>query len=122
MPCVLVVDDDQDLCEFLTYALTGCGVAACVATSPEQAEDYLKASYPSVALIDYQFPCGERITNLVEKLRTSFPRTKLVLITGHSSISDIAAKYGFQHWIQKPFVPEKLQELVVRLANENYPD
>jgi len=96
---VLVVDDEEMICEFLASELESEGYSASSATSGREALERVEAERPDIALIDLimeDMP-GLAVMNTIGK---TSPDTVCIVITGHApqesaiAASDLGA-YGY---------------------------
>src|SRR5436309_3364267 len=55
---VLIVDDDEELCEVLDFACKEMKIPAHVARTVEQAKQWLDSNRPSLVILDIMLPGG----------------------------------------------------------------
>lgn len=112
---VLIIEDDPDVAFGCEQALQLEGIAAQCVGSAEQARRRLGRDFRGVVVSDIRLPNMDGMTFLREIL-TIDPELPVVLITGHGDISMAvqAMKDGAHDFIQKPFAPEYLVEVVRR--------
>ena len=110
---LLLLEDDQILCETLEHFLTRAGYDIDVALSMEEAEDLTFENKYDLYLLDINLPQGSGL-ELLEALRYAEDTTPTIFITALSDMSSIAEgfKLGAIDYIKKPFDPE---ELLIRL-------
>jgi DNA-binding NtrC family response regulator len=120
-PLVLVVDDDQDLCDNLWDLLRDRGYRVAVAHNEREAAAQLGNAAVRVVLIDMKLPEGDgvEVYRLVRRLN---PEARAVLITGHRSeteqkVQDIV-KEGADAVCYKPFDVPRMLEVLDRLSKE----
>ena len=114
LPLVLVVDDDDDLCENLWDLLRDRGYRLSIAHDAEQAVEQIRGS-TKVVLLDLKLPGlgGDEVFRLV---RQSNPAARVVLITGYqtemgSTVSRLQNE-GVDAICYKPFdIPDLLKKL-----------
>ena len=118
-PLVLVVDDDQDLCENLWEILRERGYRVCVAHDLPDAEKKLAEHRFHVVLIDLKLPTGTGQA-LLRTLRNVDPEARAVLITGHRSEMEsqvqTAMDAGANAVCYKPFDVQNLLATVETLS------
>lgn len=118
-PLVLVVDDDQDLCENLWDLLRERGFRVCLAHGETQGTERLRDRTYQVVLIDLKLPDGSGF-HLFEVLREANPEAFAVLITGHRAEMDerigqlLAQGAAAVHY--KPFDVSKLLSTLEHLV------
>ncbi len=112
---VLIIEDDPDVALGCEQALQLEGIAAECVGSAEQARRRLGRDFRGVVISDIRLPKMDGMIFLREILAID-PELPVVLITGHGDISMAvqAMKDGAQDFIQKPFAPEYLVEVVRR--------
>jgi len=114
-PLVLVVDDDDELCANLWDLLRERGYRVCLAHDERDAAKRLKDSAFQLVLIDMRLPKGDG-TTVFRLVRSTNPKARTVLITGHRSEMDLAVQQvlaeGADAVCYKPFdVPALLDSL-----------
>jgi signal transduction histidine kinase/DNA-binding response OmpR family regulator len=121
---VLIVDDDVDTCEMLTFALGLLGAEAQASTSVSEAFVSISDWRPDVLLTDINMP-GEDGYSLINKLRTSpseygaaLPVIALTALARPED-SEQALSAGFQLHLSKPVDIEELAEAIVNLAKKS---
>ena len=112
---VLIVEDDPDVALGCEQALQLEGIAAECVGSAEQARRRVGRDFRGVVISDIRLPKMDGMSFLREILAVD-PELPVVLITGHGDVSMAvqAMKDGAQDFIQKPFAPEYLVEVVRR--------
>ncbi|MEO8406947.1 MAG: sigma-54 dependent transcriptional regulator [Oxalobacteraceae bacterium] len=112
---VLIIEDDPDVALGCEQALQLEGIAAECVGSAEQARCRLGRDFRGVVISDIRLPKMDGMSFLREILNID-PELPVVLITGHGDISMAvqAMKDGAHDFIQKPFAPEYLVEVVRR--------
>lgn len=103
-PCILIVDDDENVVFALTSWLEGHGCQVFSTCSSQTAFDFLKVSEPAVALLDIVLP-GMNGLALGAEIRSRWPDCQFLLITGHSSVETAAdaIRLGAYDYLCKPF-------------------
>ena len=116
---VLIIEDDPDVRLGCEQALQLEGILTESVASAEAAKQLLCKDFRGVIVSDIRLPRMDGMTFLREVMAVD-PQLPVVLITGHGDISMAvqAMKDGAHDFIQKPFSPEYLVE-VVRRALEN---
>ncbi len=102
-PTLLLVDDDPVYCEVLGDALSDRHFSVSIAHDVPSALTQLNQSLPDFAVIDLKMP-GPSGLELVEKLHTMNPETRIIVLTGYASIATAveAIKLGATHYLTKP--------------------
>ncbi len=112
---VLIIEDDPDVALGCEQALQLEGIATECAGSAEQARRRLGRDFRGVVVSDIRLPKMDGMAFLREMLALD-PELPVVLITGHGDVTMAvqAMKDGAYDFIQKPFPPEYLVEVVRR--------
>lgn len=113
---ILVVDDEEDICELLSEILEGTGYNVTKASNGKEALDILnsKPDYFDLIATDVRMPMMDGVTLLDEFKRLPHSsRTKFIFITGGTNI-DIEKEYSssIDGYIYKPFDEEKILSAV----------
>jgi FixJ family two-component response regulator len=112
-PPVYIIDDDAKVREALTLLLAKSGIAS----QPfESAEDFLAAlpeGQPVCGLVDVCLPDMSGL-ELLKALKKRNLESALIMISGHGNVPMAveAMRHGAVHFIEKPFDPETLLDLV----------
>ncbi|HEY8906698.1 MAG TPA: sigma-54 dependent transcriptional regulator [Rhodoferax sp.] len=112
---VLIIEDDPDVRLGCEQALQLEGILTESVASAEEAKLLLGKDFRGVIVSDIRLPRMDGMTFLREVLAVD-AQLPVVLITGHGDISMAvqAMKDGAHDFIQKPFSPEYLVEVVRR--------
>ncbi|MEW6664902.1 MAG: response regulator transcription factor [Thermodesulfobacteriota bacterium] len=112
---LLVVDDEEDILELLTYHLTREGFKVQCAASGEEALQLIQSSGYSLILLDLMLP-GLDGLEVARRLKTN-PATRdipIVMLTAKGEDSDVVTglELGADDYIPKPF---SLKVLIARV-------
>ena len=115
MPKVLIVDDEVDICEMMSFTFDSHGYETFVAHDAAAAFELVQKEDPDLVVSDIRMPKGGGM-KLLENIKNHNPeRPKVFLITGYSdNTREEAIAAGAEDVLAKPI---KLQELVDRIAN-----
>ncbi len=102
-PSLLLVDDDDVLCETLGRALTKRGFDVRTALSAEEATRSAQENPPEYAVVDLRLPDRSGL-ELISTLIRLDPHTRIVVLTGYGSIATAveAIKLGATYYLAKP--------------------
>jgi DNA-binding response OmpR family regulator len=121
-PLVLVVDDDEALCESLWDVFRDRKLRVAIAHSEGQALKSLDEQRYHVVLVDLKLPGGDG-RNLLKLLREGHPDIRTVMITGHpeefGEFISSAQKLGADAVCCKPFDLKSLLKTIERLTRRN---
>jgi DNA-binding response OmpR family regulator len=109
---ILVVDDDETICELLDIALTDEGHEVRCAQTIGRALELIRERAPDVILFDMRLPDGDG-GQLVARYR-ELPHTgaRLIAVSAISNLREEAAEIGVDAALSKPFDLENLLTLV----------
>jgi CheY-like chemotaxis protein/anti-sigma regulatory factor (Ser/Thr protein kinase) len=121
---VLIVDDDADTCEMLTFALNQRGAEAQASATVSDAFTSIAEWHPDVLLTDINMP-GEDGYALINKLRASnsengahIPVIALTAMARQED-SEQALMAGFQLHLSKPVDIQELTEAIANLTKKS---
>ncbi len=106
---VLVVDDDQEICELLQEYLTTQGYVVNTVNDGEQMYRHIEQyDYPDLILLDVMLP-GEDGFSLCQAVRRT-SSTPIIMLTAVSDDTDqiIGLEIGADDYLAKPFNPRHL--------------
>ncbi len=111
----LIIEDDPDVRLGCEQALQLEGIPTAGVASAEEAESIVTPDFPGVVVSDIRLPRMDGLS-FQRKLAEIDPELPVVLITGHGDVSMAvqAMKDGAYDFIQKPFPPEHLVDVVRR--------
>lgn len=112
---VLLVEDETDIREMLTFALERAGFVVASAESAEQALTRLDGPLPALVIIDWMLP-GTSGVELARKLRNDKLTSDLplLMLTARGEEADKLKSFdaGIDDYVTKPFSP---RELIARI-------
>jgi FixJ family two-component response regulator len=111
-PLVHIVDDDAEICAALALLFSTAGWPSHTYRSAEEFLDAAPAE-PFCLLLDVRLP-GLSGLNVLEELRKRGSEACTIVITGHGDVPMAvqAMRGGAFHFVEKPFEPELLLEIV----------
>lgn len=110
---ILVVDDEKNIRFTLKEALTAEGGKIDSAMNGEEALEKMQEKDYDLVLLDLKMPGMDGI-DVLHRISEHYPGVKVIILTAHGTI-DIAVeamKLGAVDFIQKPFAPAEIRELV----------
>jgi len=115
---VLIVDDEKNIRLTLSQALEVLEVETDTAANGEEALAKLKEKEFGLILLDLKMPGmdGMEVLRQVSEMR---PDIRIIIITAYGTVESAveAIKLGAADFIQKPFTPEEIRELVSRVMD-----
>ena len=112
---VLVVDDEDNLRRVLSREIAAMGYAVGEARDADAALVALEGDEAGLVLLDYKLP-GRDGLDLLGELRQRWPRTEVIMMTGHGSVETAIAamKAGAYDFLQKPCHLDELEQLIAK--------
>jgi DNA-binding response OmpR family regulator len=115
---VIVVDDDKEVQEIVTFALSRNGFEVAVASNGQQLQDVLATSTPDLIILDVMMPGldGYQIFGSLRK-NAATQHVPIIIMTAHAEniYERISLDLGAAVHITKPFHPLELVGRVQRL-------
>ncbi|MHC1724518.1 MAG: response regulator [Syntrophobacteraceae bacterium] len=115
MARILVLDDEEDICNLVRRVLSGSGHEVVTFTRAGEALQWLQSHRPDLALLDFKLRESDGLVVLAY-LRRHCPGVKAIMITGQPSpeIKEKAAELGLEDYLLKPLEISVLEEQVNR--------
>jgi len=115
---VLIVDDEKNIRLTLSQALEVLGVETETAANGEEALTKLKEKEFGLILLDLKMP-GMDGMEVLRRVREFRPDVRVIILTAYGTVESAveAMKLGAADFIQKPFSPEEIRELVSRVMD-----
>jgi len=115
---VLIVDDEKNILLALSQSLEVLQLETDTATNGEEALAKLKEKEFGLILLDLRMP-GMDGMEVLRQVREIRPDIRIIMITAYGTIELAveAIKMGAVDFIQKPFSPEEIRELVSRVMD-----
>jgi DNA-binding NarL/FixJ family response regulator len=124
---LLLVDDYQMVTEALASRLSAAPdlwVAGCCTTNDPKLPETVRWLRPDVILIDVE-PLGFAVEEVLQRLRTAWPQTHIVVVSADSDISHAvdAARAGADAWVSKKQGADELEAVLrgVRAGHSWFP-
>jgi len=123
---ILVVDDEEAICQSLQGILSDEGYEVLTAQSGEECLDMIEEELPSLVLLDIWLPGIDGIETL-KRIKAKYPQMQVIMISGHGTVESAVTttKLGAFDFVEKPLSLEKTLLAVnhaldiVRLEEEN---
>ena len=113
---ILVVDDELVVRDSLKEWLENEGFAVSMAASGSEALDQLTGSDYQLMLLDIKMP-GMDGVEVLQKAKESYPGLAVIMMTAYATVETAveAMKIGALDYLVKPFDPETLVPMVLRI-------
>jgi two-component system nitrogen regulation response regulator NtrX len=123
---ILVVDDEESICQSLEGILSDEGYEVLTAKSGEEALKMIEEEQPDLILLDIWLPGIDGI-DVLKNVKQEYPQIQVIMMSGHGTIETAvkATKLGAFDFIEKPLSLEKVVLIVnhaldlIRLEEEN---
>ncbi|MFO8061240.1 MAG: response regulator [Bacillota bacterium] len=112
-PVILVVDDEINIRKTVARALGKEQYDVKTAVNGEEALTMIEEQVPDIILLDMKMP-GMDGLEVLRQLRERKARSKVVIITAYGTVDNAveAMKLGAVDFLQKPFLPDDIRDLV----------
>ncbi|WP_347489085.1 sigma-54 dependent transcriptional regulator [Desulfoscipio sp. XC116] len=109
MSKVLIVDDEEGVCELLRDVLEDAGFEAWIASNAREAREILQAKTPDTILLDIRLPDADGI-QLIEEFNSMGIQVPVILMTafGTTETAIQAMKQGAHDYLNKPLNLDEL--------------
>lgn len=116
---VLVVDDDEAICDFMETFLKKDGFAVKTLRDPALAADEVRTGGYHLVVLDLMMPQLDGVATL-EKIRKVDSDVAVVIFTGYPSLDTAvrSMKLDAVDYLKKPFNPEEFREVVTRVMRK----
>ncbi len=116
---ILIVDDDRDICEFMTTMLEAAGYAVESLCDPTLAVDRIREHDYHLLIVDLMMPRMDGI-ELIQHIRKVDSDISIVVFTGYPSIETAvdALKLNVSDYVRKPFEMEAFREKIAEVLRK----
>ncbi len=114
---MLVVDDEDVMCESMTAWLHEDGYHVDAASNGQQALALAKSTDYAICFVDLKMPGGMDGIETMMELHRIRPEASVIIITAYAAVDTAiqAMKEGAQEYIVKPCNPQEISLLVARI-------
>ena len=118
---ILIVDDATNIRMTMAEALEPLKLEIDTSADGEDALSKLKRKKYDLMLLDIKMP-GMSGMDVLRDVKRTRPDTRVIIVTAFGTIESAveAIKLGACDFIEKPFVPDKLRELVKRVLDREH--
>ena len=113
---ILVVEDDKEIQELITYFLTKEGYEVDRASDGLEGLKLLKENKNDLVVLDLMLPNldGKNFTKIVRDISSEYGEPVIIMLTAKTEIEDVldGLEIGADDYMKKPFDP---RELVLRI-------
>ncbi|MBP8980160.1 MAG: sigma-54-dependent Fis family transcriptional regulator [Syntrophobacterales bacterium] len=110
---ILIVDDEESICQSLEGILRDEGYETITAGSGEEALKLIEEEMPNLILLDIWLPGMDGI-EVLKIIRSDYPQIRVIMMSGHGTIETAvkATKLGAYDFVEKPLSLDKIILLV----------
>jgi CheY-like chemotaxis protein len=114
---VLIIDDEKNIRLTLSHSLESLGLETDTAVNGEEALTKIRAKNFDLMFLDLKLP-GMDGMEVLRQVREIRPAIRIIIITAYGTIESAveAMKLGAVDFIQKPFTPNEIRELVSQIG------
>jgi DNA-binding NtrC family response regulator len=116
---IMIVDDEKIVRESLFHWFKKVGHAVETAPSGFEALEKLENTPYDLLFVDIKMPGMDGI-ELLEKVKTEYPDTIVIIITAHGTVESAikAMKLGASDYLLKPFKPDNLSLVMEKISQQ----
>jgi DNA-binding NtrC family response regulator len=113
---ILIVDDEENIRLTIAQSLDPLGYQVATADNGKDALLQLQSQEYDLILLDLKMP-GINGLEVLQRAIQIYPEIKIIIISAHGTIEYAveAMKLGAVDFLQKPFTPQKLRDLVLHV-------
>ena len=104
MTDVLIVDDEEEICEYLCDTLEKIGVSSQFVLTGERALKIIEQETFRVCLVDMKLSTAVKGLEVVKGIRSKLPQAIIAAMSGYidQELKDTAKRYGISDYLEKP--------------------
>ncbi len=120
-PGVLVVDDEEEICDYIRDILQDEGYAVKQAFCGEDVPAALAANEFNIAFVDLKLSTTLSGLDVITLLRQESPGIKIVAITGYvdTHLRQATENLGVNFFLEKPFKPNEVLQAVQSICRSD---
>ena len=113
----LIIEDEGEMGLLLNLFIDESELELDYVKDLVSAEEYLEKQQPSVIILDNKLPDGFGV-DFISYIKKKYPSMKIIMISGFSSVRDVALENGADIFLEKPFTREQLYKAIHGLLPE----
>jgi len=107
----LIVEDEGEMGLLLNIFIDESELELDYVKDLLSAEAYLDKEQPAIVILDNKLPDGFGV-DFISYIKKKYPSMKIIMISGFSSVRDVALENGADVFLEKPFTRAKLYEAI----------
>ena len=108
---MLVVEDQGETCLILDLILSERNFESDYVNNLLDADEYLEKNQPSVMILDNKLPDGFGV-DFITYVKKKYQRIKIIMISGFSTVRDVAMNNGADYFLEKPFSMQNVNDAI----------
>jgi len=112
---VLVVEDEGEMGLLLNMIVNEKDFELDYVSNLSSADEYLQKEEPSVIILDNKLPDGFGV-DFISYIKKKYSDIKIIMISGFSSVRDVALENGADMFFEKPFSKDELNKSLNKLV------
>jgi len=112
---VLVVEDEGEMGLLLNMIVNEKDFELDYVSNLSSADEYLQKEEPSVIILDNKLPDGFGV-DFISYIKKKYSAIKIIMISGFSSVRDVALENGADMFFEKPFSKDELNKSLNKLV------
>ncbi len=112
---VLVVEDEGEMGLLLNMIVNEKDFELDYVSNLSSADEYLQKEEPSVIILDNKLPDGFGV-DFISYIKKKYSDIKIIMISGFSSVRDVAMENGADMFFEKPFSKDELNKSLNKLV------
>jgi len=113
---ILAVDDEGQIGLVLDMILNGSELQLDYVGDLLSADEYLQKEQPAVIILDNKLPDGFGV-DFISYIKKKYPSIKIIMISGFSTVRDVALANGADVFFEKPFPLDEFNDAINRLLH-----
>jgi len=105
----LVVEDEGEMGLLLNIFIDEGELELDYVKDLLSAQEYLEQVQPAVIILDNKLPDGFGV-DFISYIKKKYPSMKIIMISGFSSVRDVALENGADVFLEKPFSRDQLYQ------------
>ncbi len=122
-PAILIVEDDADIQQLVSFSLIKSGFSSMCAESGEQALEMLTDEIPACVILDLMLPGmdGMEVCRRIRQMTGAVGKVPVIMLTARGEDEDVVAglEAGADDYVSKPFSPKVLISRVRAVLRRN---